>query len=390
VRSARVVSVSAALAPAFVFVFLFLYLAVMPVAVGAAEAPVTAARLEVQALPDCTSREELVARVAARSRRIRFDDEAAGPLLRAVIAPAPRGGAVGELLITEPGGKSSSRRISAPSCAEATDAIALIIALTLDPTSAARASGPTAPSAPAVGSTPVAGSTNAAPPAPPSAERPVPPSAATPKTAPPERPPAPESPASPAGGPSALPVSGPAPPVVAEWRFGTGAGAQAIAGATPDILPGVAVYLLAALDRNALWSPAAVVWGTHAATSGLVEPGGTAAFTLDAVTLDACALRIQVSAFEARACASALYGRLATSGSDTFSAATVTRPYAVAGGAVLLSARIARLFEISGRVGGGASLIRDSFSFLSASPPVFHRTAAATVSAGLEIGLRFP
>ena len=361
-----------------------------PVAAATSEPAVANARLEVQALPDCTSREELVARVAARSRRIRFDDDAAGPILRAVIAPAPRRGAVGELLITEAGGKTSSRRISAPSCAEATDAIALIIALTLDPTSAA--ANPASGGAPAASPTPAtapaapAEAAKGAEPARTAAERPARPVTAKDRARTLEqRPPEPEPPV-PAPD-TAVAVRGLAPPVPAEPSFGAGVGGQAIVGAAPDTLPGVAVYLLAALDREALWSPAAILWGTHAATSGLIESGGRAAFTLDALTLDACALRLHLSAFEARACASALYGRLAANGSETYSPSAATRPYAIAGGALLLSARVARLFEISGRLGGGASLIRDSFSF---SPKVFHRTAAATLSAGLALGLRFP
>ncbi|HVV48844.1 MAG TPA: hypothetical protein VHO06_04230 [Polyangia bacterium] len=374
-RSAAVVSVLAALAsPA----------GVMGVARAAPDPAVASARLEVQAAADCTTREELVARVAARSRRIRFDDGAAGPTLRAVIAAGPRGGAVGELVIAEPDGRTSSRRISAPSCAEATDAVALVIALTLDPTSAAATRPTASPGGPTVAA-PAAPGTSAAPPgvaAEPSASRQT---ATSPDREParaPARKGAPE-----ADEAAAVVAAPPAAPVAERARFGAGVTGQALVGAAPDTLAGLGVYLVAALDRDALWSPAAVLWGTHAAASGLVEPGGTAAFTLDALTLDACALRLRVSAFEARACASALYGRLGATGSDTYAPASVSRPYLAAGGAVLLTADLGHLFELSGRVSGGASLIRDSFSF---SPAVFHRTAAATLAAGLGFGLRFP
>ena len=134
VRTARVSSLLCAL----------LLLPAIDAAAAPPEPAAASARLEVQALPECTTREELAARVAARSRRIHFDDDkAVGPTVRAAIAAAPRGGAVGELVIVQPGGKSSSRRLSAPSCAEATDAIALIIALTLDPMSATGSSSAT-------------------------------------------------------------------------------------------------------------------------------------------------------------------------------------------------------------------------------------------------------
>ncbi len=366
-----------------------LLVSVTGVAAAAGEPATANAQLVVHAIPDCTTREELAARVAARSRRIHFDDDAPGPTLRAIIAPGPRGGAVGELQITEPNGRSSTRRISAPSCAEATDAIALIIALTLDPTSAPSATpaphtAPSAaPPAPAPAATPPAASAPAparageAPGSSPTAPRPESSRARAP--APVVPPPAVEA--------NDIVVAPPVPPVAARSRFGGGVAGEVVSGPGPEPLPGFGVYLVAALDRDALWSPAAILRGTHAWANGLIESGGTAAFTLDAVTLDACLLRLAASAFEARACATGLYGRLAASGSETYSPTTASRPYAAAGGALALSAAIGRLLEISGRLGGGASLVRDSFAF---SPTVFHRTAAVTFSASLGIGVRFP
>ena len=390
-RSARVNSLLRAL-PA-------LLLGVARVAVGQDDLAVTTARLEVQALPDCTTREELVARVAARSRRIRFDDEASGPSIRAVIAPAPRGGAVGELLIAQSGGRSSSRRLSAASCAEATDAIALIIALTLDPDSATKPSTTPTPkpppkSIPAPATT--AAAATSARTAPATTERAHERASSEAPAARPPTPPTASQPATPAGPAAPAAISNderpvvvaetPAQPVATQSRFGAGATAQAIFGPAPGTLPGFAIYLLAALDRDALWSPAAVIWATHASSSGLAEPGGTAAFTLDDLTLDACALRLRLSVLEARGCATGIYGRLAATGSKTYSPATVARPFAVAGGALLLSAVLGRV-ELTGRIGGGASLIRDSFAF---APSVFHRTDAVTVAASLGLGVRFP
>ena len=125
----------------------------------------------------------------------------------------------------------------------------------------------------------------------------------------------------------------------------------------------------------------------HAWSEGLAEPGGTAAFTLDALMMDACALRLNLAPLEVRACGTALYGRLGAAGSVTYSPAAAARPFAAAGGALLVSLKLGRLFELSGRFGASASLIRDSFAF---TPNVFHRTAAVTIAAGLGLGLRFP
>ena len=393
VRTARVSSLLGAL----------LLFSVTQAAAAPAELASASARLEVQALPDCTTREEVATRVAARSRRIHFDDEqAAGPTVRAVIAHGPHG-AVGELVIVQPDGRTSSRRLSAGSCAEATDAIALIIALTLDPMSAAASTAAAASPAPSAApgrpgapplppSAPQSGPT---PPAPTANEPPHSPAEAIParrpaSAQPPENPARPqrEAPPSPSAGRESTVVSSPpAPPVVTQSRFGGGATGQAIFGLVPGALPGLGVYLIAALDREALWSPALVLTGTHAWSNGLVETGGTAAFTLDALTLDACPLRLHLAPAEARVCGTALYGRLGASGSDTPAPATASRPFASAGGALLLSLELGRLFEVTGRFGAGASLIRDSFAF---TPAVFHRTAAVTLAAGLGLGVRFP
>ena len=394
VRTARVSSPLNALPLGALLLLPVIHAAAAPVELAA-----TTARLEVQALPDCTTREELAARVAARSRRIHLDDEGAvGPTVRAVIARAPHGGATGDLVIVQPDGKTSSRHLSAASCAEATDAIALIIALTLDPMSASARSSTSASGSATAGRP---GPTAPSPSAPPTGPTPPPPAvnepARTPLEAAPARPPAPARSAeiptrtereAPSGGrePSVV-ASPPAPPVVSHGRFGGGAAAQELFGLTPGALPGLGIYLVAALDREALWSPAVVVAGTHAWSNGLVEPGGTAAFTLDAITLDACALRLHLAPFEARGCGTALYGRLGASGTVTYSQATATRPFAAAGGALLLSLELGRIFELSGRFGASASLIRDSFAF---TPAVFHRTAAVTVATGLGLGVRFP
>jgi hypothetical protein len=375
--------------------------------IGAAAAPAelasASARLEVQALPDCTTREELAARVTARSRRIHFDDEqATGPTVRAVIAHGPHG-AVGELVIVQPDGRTSSRRLSAASCAEATDAIALIIALTLDPLSAAASTAAAASPAPSAapgrpGATarpPSAPQSGPTPPAPTANEPPHSPAEATParrpaSAQPPENPARPEreAPPSPVAGREPTLVSAPpAPPVVTHSRFGGGAAAQELFGLAPGALPGLGLYVIGALDREALWSPALVLTGTHAWSNGLVETGGTAAFTLDALTLDACPLRLHLAPAEARTCGTALYGQLGASGSHTYSAATASRAVAAAGGALLVSLELGRLFEVTGRFGASASLIRDSFAF---TPAVFHRTAAVTMAAGLGLGVRFP
>ena len=92
----------------------------------------------------------------------------------------------------------------------------------------------------------------------------------------------------------------------------------------------------------------------------LAEPGGTAAFALDAASLDACPLRLRWSGLTARPCATALVGRLSSSGSDTPQQASATRPFAAAGAAV--TASVGSSFELSGRLGIGLTVVRDRTS----------------------------
>ena len=72
-----------------------------------------------------------------------------------------------------------------------------------------------------------------------------------------------------------------------------------------------------ALERDGVWAPALFLGATHVWRDDLAEPGGNASFTLDAATVDACPLRVGAAWFVARPCASALFGRLSASGTDT-------------------------------------------------------------------------
>ena len=162
-------------------------------AAAPAELAATSARLEVQALPDCTTREELAARVAARSRRIHFDDDGPPDRPSARSSPArPRGGAVGRAgdrparrqeLVAPPVGRvvrRGDRRHRAHHRAHARPDVGVGEAIRVArPSAAAGRPGPTAPAA----SAPPTGPT----PPPPAANEP----ARTPPEAAPARPPAP-------------------------------------------------------------------------------------------------------------------------------------------------------------------------------------------------------
>jgi hypothetical protein len=150
-------------------------------------------------------------------------------------------------------------------------------------------------------------------------------------------------------------------------------------------MPGVAAYAIAALDRDTLWSPAIALGVLHAWRNDLPEPGGSASFSLDAATVDACALRVRASTMGLRACAAAMLGRLSARGSDTDDPATFAHFFAAAGAAGVLSVDLGSRVELSARIGTGLTLWRDSYEFAAT---VFHSTSRFTTSASVGVGLR--
>jgi hypothetical protein len=185
-------------------------------------------------------------------------------------------------------------------------------------------------------------------------------------------------------------VPQPKPGLSATTRYELGAqlAGHALFGPIPAVMPGIALYASAAIKRDGPWAPAIILGAMHAWRSDLAELGGTASFALDAGSVDACPLRLFGSAFAARPCVSLLLGRMtASGGADVTGAVSKVRPFAVAGGALVLSAGLGSIVELTGRLSAGATLIRDSYGF---RPTVFHRAGFLTTSASLGIGIRWP
>ena len=319
----------------------------------------TAARLEVDAQPSCSTRDELIARVAARSVRIHFVDDGAGfPLITARIEAGPKGAVVAELTVVEPDGRRFARRLEAPSCAAATDALALVVAITLDPSAAANSGAGAASDTAGPQVTATGGAAVAVPPEPAVATEGHPTASAE------------------AAAQRAQPT-----------RHLTVAGAGAlIVGPAPTVMPGVTLEVQAAQDGASIWSPAAILTLAHVWSGALPESGGTAEFTLDLVGLDLCPLRLAVG-LEIRVCAAGSLGRLTARGSNAYDPRSVARPFATAGGTARLSLAFGSRVEARARLGAGATLWRDAFEF---SPDVFHRVASVTLVGDVGIGVRFP
>ena len=323
-------------------------------AASGTEVAPTKVRLELRGAAECLSRGDLAARVASRSARIQVVDDAA-IYARVDVTSAHPGNVAAELVLAPSGAEQPPRRFVARSCAEAADAIALIIAVTLDPTLKR-----TSPDG-AGGAVATEGAADRAAPA----AKPIEQAAAVVSPAIAAAPPA-----------SAAPT---------RRRFGVSAAGQIIVGPAPAVMPGIAIAGMAALDRAGLWAPALFVGATHAWRNDLAETGGNASFTLDAASVDACPLRVGAAWFVARPCAAALVGRLSTTGTNTQRGASDARPFATAG--VAVAASVGTTVEVTARVGLGVTLLRDSYEFGGAT---FHRAGAITTTASLGVGLRWP
>ena len=332
--------------------------------------PIASAKLEVEADPACTTRGDLVTRVRARSPRVGFVDAGGGLAIRVKMTTAPSGAVAADITLESPGSKASLRHVLARSCTEAADAVALIIAVTLDPTSADPRTNPSSPkgNGTASGGT---GSKN---------ETAVPVAAATPVV--PKSGAHDSNPESPAGSESDAQA-----PSRSRLTFRAQLAAEAFVGVAPGIMPGVALFGVVGVERPSPWAPAFVLGIRHVWRNAIEEPGGNASFTLDAATLDVCPMRFRLSVFEARPCGSALFGLLSARGSDTFNpGAETARPFWVVGGSALVSADLVWLLAVSARLSVGANLVRDSFEF---DPTTFHTVPAVSAAGSVGIGLRW-
>lgn len=351
------------------------------VAFAAESAPTTAARLEVEAAADCTTRADLAARVRARSPRVSFVEDETALGIRARFSAQPPGSVTAELTLTRSGMAPSTRRVVARSCTEAADALALMIAVTLDPTSAEQAATASGTATPG-GSETTGGGDSAATAGASAANEPATAAAPTPK---------PVAPAVTATATRSEPVEAEAPPeasVPSTARFDFALAAQAFVGPAPGVMPGVALYALVGVDRPRLWSPRLVFGFTHAWRTDVEEQGGTASFLLDAASLDACPIRVNLPRVELLPCASALGGRLSARGADTQNPVEdVVRPYWVLGGSALVTVHLVWHLEASARIAVGGNLVQDAFRF---GTNTFHTVGDVTAAGSVGLGLRAP
>jgi hypothetical protein len=328
-----------------------------------------AAHLHVESSPSCASRGDLIARVLSRAPHVRFVEDDAALYVRVKVDATQPSAVVSEVTLARGGEQPSTRRVVAASCTEASDAIAVIIAIAIAKSASGLDSGEGGSTAAPADT---AGRTDAA--------RRVNPAGASAAGQTPAR----KDSAAVPDGFATTPSSG----LGSRPRFALQLAGQSFVAPAPGVMLGVGAYAMAGLDTASTWSPALVLGAARAWRTGVEARGGTASFTLDAVMLDVCALRFAFASVETRLCASVLGGRLSAEGSNTLNApGVVARPFWVVGGSALFTRGVGAHFEVSARLAVGVNLVRDEFEF---APVVFHEVPAVTIAPSVGFGARFP
>lgn len=298
-----------------------------------------------EAPPACGGKAAFEERVLERSRHIEFVEAAPEHEVRLELEwggssrdlhPRDSRPLVAHLRVQRPLQSPLDRRISARSCEEALEALALMVAIALDPEGIV-GTEPVASERPTVGAEP-------------------------------------EAPASTDTGGS-------------HWRVFLGAGVQVQGAAAPEGLVGP--ELSAGLDwlRDSMWSPSMRVGVSRTSREDLQAAGGIASFELAALTLEACPLRATLAAVSLGPCLFGNYGRLLARGADTVAARSVERPWWVVGASAWLAWAPTPFAALTATARLGRPGVRDTFQF---EPLPFHRVPAWAASGSLGLEVRFP
>jgi hypothetical protein len=348
---------------------------------GASSSP--SVQLYVRSVSNCVSEATLIAGVQARTPRVRFVESQGDRQMQVSFERSPTGLIYGELAMVEGSKSTLLRQVSAASCKDAADAMALILAITLDPDGVETVVEPS----------PVESEPGPNVTAPPQASETAPQAAS--QTGDTSEPVAQLPPTTRLEGrqPESVyiaPMDEAPPRQVAgqPWSFSGLVGGELLFGSAPSLMRGVSVDLLFATQRSTFWSPAVMVGGVAAWSPVSVQSEGDAAFSLQALTVDLCPWRFGGAELELRTCGELLGGRFGATASNTRnSAGTVDRPFVSVGGLGSVHIRPSQHFEIAVRIAALANLVRDEFTF---APRVFHTVAPLTVSFGMLVGFHLP
>lgn len=342
---------------------------------AASSEPALPLRVAYSAPAGCPGRDALLTHVSTRTTRTRTaaPNEPARELV--VRIDAQKGGFRGRLVVpASADGPHQEREVASKSCDELVEALGFFIALTLDPNASA-----TPPQAPAPIPTPPL----------------VPPPSALP----------PAAVLAPAAPPSAAPPRVPPPvraPARSTWHLGFGTGIAAVGGVAPTVRLGNRFFVeLAAFPAHArasdgshaptdptLFAPSLSLSGVSTATATSVTSHGTVALRWQALTAEACPVRVLLSrSIWLRPCAGFELGRLRGDGVGIARAQRNDALWI----AVELAGRLT--LDITSRIFGaielGAAAPLDRPRFRYASGAVAFDTSAVGGRGALTVGLVF-
>jgi hypothetical protein len=333
----------------------------------ASENEAIAVSLALSGPPGCGSERDLAARIAWRTSRVSVVPLGASERRLEVTLETSPSSTTATLTLVLPNGRRATRVLRAATCDEAVDAAALVAAVTLDPTAS------TAPSKPLTdgGAPDASGAIDAA-------AAPVPGAAPAATAEPPN-----------AGETSAAHSSR---STLSAAVFIPGA---LVVGPAPSPLYGAGLGAIGVWDRGSLFSPAARLSFVHFFGQEFQELGGTAYFSLSALTLDLCPFRAGNDIAGLFACGSFTAGALRAEGRATSEAKTEELAWLVPGGTLLLELRPISWLEVELFGTLGPPLVRNSFQFgcspdaTDCQPNLFHEVSTLSVQAGAALGVFF-
>jgi hypothetical protein len=322
-----------------------------------------AVHLELVAPPGCADEADLIRRISLRSRRIRFVPAASDVRsVRAELRVSDRSVTTTLTLRSASGTGSSSRTVQARSCDDAVEATALVTAVMLDP---AALTGELPTESDAGADVAPSASTSAVP----TAFPPVPT----------EKPPPPRPP----------------PPKRGSAEASAAVTGEGLVGPSPGLMIGAGIAIAVRWQRDSIWSPMARVTPVYLTREGVQTPLGEAEFTLLAVRLELCPLRLGGPALSLYTCAMGFYGNLTSHGQVSGAPASENvRPFGAVGGSLLLAPLgVANNVELMLGVSLGFVPNRDIYAVedpVTLKPRIFHEVSPVAGSGGLAFGVRFP
>jgi hypothetical protein len=302
-------------------------------------------RLSYTASDGCPSRDAFLERLRARTTRFReaIEGEAARVFTADLVfgANASRG----KLTVRARDGSSTTRELKAPSCEQVGEALALIVAIAIDPQALVEV-------------------------APPRSE--------------PEPPPVPSPPPDAARPPDVRRSE----PMVRTVRGAFGLRWDEVSGVTPILRPVLRPFFEIISDRPGAFVPGLRVSFAWTRNARVGTAYGEADFSWYAGRIEACPFRLGSVAVSLSSCVTFDAGALRVVGQDATASTARTRPWVSTGLNARGSARVWRFVFVEVEVGAAAPWFKDRWVFadgsaIQAAPPI-------TAWMGAGLGCRFP